>query len=105
MGNEDRLEELEKLLQVTFHDRMLLKRAITHHSCCPETAIQDSYDTLEFLGDAIISAQVVGYIYRNYLTASQGEMTALNAEVLSPRVFAGIAQYLGLLPYRGGDTD
>jgi ribonuclease III len=99
MENEDRLEELEKLLQVTFRDRTLLKRAITHHSCCPETAIQDSYDTLEFLGDAIISAQVVEYIYRNFPNASEGEMTALKSEVVSRRVFARIGQKLGLFPF------
>src|SRR5579883_991352 len=99
MENEDRLEELERLLQVTFRDRALLKRAITHHSCCPETAIQDSYDTLEFLGDAIISAHVVEYIYRNFPNASEGEMTALKSEVVSRRVFARIGQNLGLFPF------
>lgn len=99
MENEDRLEELEKLLQVTFRDRALLKRAITHHSCCPETAVQDSYDTLEFLGDAIISAHVVEYIYRNFPNASEGEMTALKSEVVSRRVFARIGQKLGLFPF------
>jgi ribonuclease-3 len=99
MENEDRLEELERLLQVTFRDRTLLKRAITHHSCCPETAIQDSYDTLEFLGDAIISAHVVEYIYRNFPNASEGEMTALKSEVVSRRVFARIGQNLGLFPF------
>lgn len=99
MENEDRLEELEQLLQVTFRDRTLLKRAITHHSCCPETAVQDSYDTLEFLGDAIISAQVVEYIYRNFPNASEGEMTALKSEVVSRRIFARIGQNLGLFPF------
>src|SRR5579883_3364078 len=99
MENEDRLEELERLLQVTFRDRALLKRAITHHSCCPETAVQDSYDTLEFLGDALISAHVVEYIYRNFPNASEGEMTALKSEVVSRRVFARIGQQLGLFPF------
>jgi ribonuclease-3 len=99
MENEDRLEELERLLQVTFRDRALLKRAITHHSCCPETAVQDSYDTLEFLGDAIISAHVVEYIYRNFPNASEGEMTALKSEVVSRRVFARIGQNMGLFPF------
>ena len=99
MDNEDHLEELEKLLQVTFHDRSLLLRAVTHHSCCPETSVRDSYDTLEFLGDAIISAQVVEYIYRNYPDATEGEMTALKSEVVSRRVFAGIGQNLGLFPH------
>jgi ribonuclease-3 len=95
----DALQELETLLQVTFHDRSLLQRAVTHHSCCPATAIRDSYDTLEFLGDAIIAAHVVEYIYRTFPEASEGEMTALKSEVVSRRVLARIGQTLGLFPY------
>src|SRR5437879_12356862 len=99
MENVDKLSELEALLQVTFFDRSLLQRAITHHSCCPETAVRDSYDTLEFLGDAIIAAHVVEYIYRMFPEASEGEMTALKSEVVSRRVLARIGQALGLFPY------
>ena len=95
----DKLDDLEALLQVTFHDRSLLKRAVTHHSCCPETAIQDSYDTLEFLGDAIISAHVVEQIYRRFPQASEGEMTAIKSEVVSRRVLAQVGQKIGLFPY------
>ncbi len=95
----DKLGDLEALLQVTFHDRSLLKRAVTHHSCCPDTAIQDSYDTLEFLGDAIISAHVVEYIYRSFPQASEGEMTAIKSEVVSRRVLARVGQKIGLFPY------
>ncbi|HTK09588.1 MAG TPA: ribonuclease III [Ktedonobacteraceae bacterium] len=93
------LTTLEELLQVTFHDRSLLLRAVTHHSCCTETAIRDSYDTLEFLGDAIISAHVVEYIYRTFPEASEGEMTSLKSEVVSRRAFAQIGQQLNLFPF------
>ena len=99
MENVDKLTELETLLQVTFRDRSLLQRAITHHSCCPETSVRDSYDTLEFLGDAIISAHVVEHIYRTFPNASEGEMTSLKSEVVSRRVLAQIGQKLGLFPY------
>src|SRR5579884_4505351 len=95
----DNLEALEKLLQVRFHDRSLLRRAVTHHSCCVATSKRDSYDTLEFLGDAIISAHVVEHIFRTYPGASEGEMTALKSEVVSRRVFARIGQQLGLFPF------
>jgi ribonuclease-3 len=95
----EKLDALEKLLQVTFHDRELLLRAVTHHSCCPETAVRDSYDTLEFLGDAIIGAHVVEHIYRTFPQASEGEMTALKSEAVSRRVFARIGQELGLFPF------
>ena len=99
MVNEEKLDELEALLQVKFRDRSLLRRAVTHHSCCPETSVQDSYDTLEFLGDAIIGAHVVEYIYRTYPGASEGEMTSLKSEVVSRRILAKIGQKLGLFPY------
>lgn len=99
MDNEDNLVALEKLLQVTFHDRSLLQRAVTHHSCCPEVAQRDSYDTLEFLGDAIIGAHVVEHIYRTFPHASEGEMTGLKSEVVSRRVLARIGQKLGLFRY------
>src|SRR5947209_1960090 len=99
MENIDKLGELEALLQVTFRDRSLLQRAVTHHSCCSETAVHDSYDTLEFLGDAIIGAHVVEHIYRAFPNATEGEMTSLKSEVVSRRILAQIGQALGLFPY------
>ncbi len=99
MENVDTLEALEALLQVQFHDRSLLQRAITHHSCCTETAVRDSYDTLEFLGDAIIGAHVVEHIFRRFPEASEGEMTSLKSEVVSRRILARIGQNLGLFPF------
>ena len=101
-NNEDDvsdLDALEGVLQVIFHDRSLLQRAVTHHSCCPDTAVHDSYDTLEFLGDAIIGAHVVEHIYRSFPDASEGEMTSLKSEVVSRRILAGIGQRMGLFPF------
>lgn len=95
----DKLAELEALLEVKFNDRSLLQRSVTHHSSCPETAIRDSYDTLEFLGDAILGAHVVEYIYRSFPDASEGEMTALKSEVVSRRVLSRIGQEIGLFSY------
>jgi ribonuclease III len=99
METVDKLAELENLLQVQFHDRSLLERALTHHSCCPETSVRDSYDTLEFLGDALLGAFVVEHIYRTFPECSEGEMTALKSEVVSRRVLAKIGQELGLFEY------
>ena len=104
MDKEDKLSELEALLQITFHDRSLLQRAITHHSCCPETSVRDSYDTLELLGDAILGAHVVEYIFRTFPEATEGEMTALKSEVVSRRVLSKIGEALGLFPYIRIDT-
>jgi len=94
------LARLETRLGVVFHDRALLLRAVTHHTVCPETAQRDSYDTLEFLGDALIGASVVERIYQSYATdANEGEMTALKSEVVSRRALARIGLSLGLMDF------
>lgn len=98
-GPQPDLAELERRLGLRFRDRTLLVRALTHHSAVPETTQRDSYDTLEFFGDALIGAQVVEYIFRQYPDANEGEMTTLKSEVVSRRVLARIGRRLGLDAY------
>lgn len=99
------LEQLEAALGVRFNDRSLLERALTHHSACaPEAQQRDSYDTLEFLGDALIGAQVVEHLFHTYPEATEGEMTALKSEVVSRRVLAQIGSRLALDAYMRVDT-
>lgn len=91
--------ELERALGLRFGDRALLLRALTHHSACPNTQQRDSYDTLEFLGDALIGVAVVERIFRDFPHANEGEMTALKSEVVSRRVLAQIGLRLELDRY------
>lgn len=97
------LDTLEERLGTSFEDRSLLLRALTHHSMCPETAQRDAYDTLEFLGDALISAYVVEHLYHTHPSATEGELTALKSEVVSRRVFAQIGLGLGLMEFIRAD--
>lgn len=94
--SEDTLHTLEQRLGVSFKDRALLLRAVTHHSVCPKTSQQDCYDTLEFLGDALIGVQVVEHLFHTYPEANEGELTALKSEVVSRRMLARIGAHLGL---------
>lgn len=102
--SDDRtLDTLEERIGTSFNDRALLIRALTHHSMCPETAQRDAYDTLEFLGDALISAYVVEHLFHMYPNATEGELTALKSEVVSRRVFAQIGLKLGLMEFIRAD--
>lgn len=91
--------ELEQSLGLRFGDRALLVRALTHHSACPQTQQRDSYDTLEFLGDALIGVSVVERVFHDYPNANEGELTALKSEVVSRRVLARIGLRLELDRY------
>jgi ribonuclease-3 len=93
----DPIARLEARLGIPFRDRALLLTALTHHSAVPETSRRDAYDRLEFLGDALIGAQVVEHLFHLYPDASEGELTALKSEVVSRRVFAAIGLALGLM--------
>ncbi len=93
------LAELEEKLGLVFQDKRLLERAFTHHSSCPETANVDAYDPLEFLGDAVLGAYVVEYIYRTSPGASEGEMTTLKSEAVSRRMLAEVGKRLNLIAY------
>ena len=97
------LDALEARLGTSFSDRTLLVRALTHHSVCPDTSQRDAYDTLEFLGDALISAYVVEHLFHTYPNATEGELTALKSEVVSRRVFAQIGLGLGLMEFIRAD--
>jgi ribonuclease-3 len=94
--SKDTLHALEQRIGMRFKDRALLLRAVTHHSVCPKTSQRDCYDTLEFLGDALIGVQVVEYLFHTYPEANEGELTALKSEVVSRRVLARIGARLGL---------
>jgi ribonuclease III len=93
------LAALEARLGVRFADCALLVRALTHHSAVPGAPQRDSYDTLEFLGDALIGARVVEHLFRTYPDADEGELTALKSEVVSRRVLARVGAALGLDAY------
>ncbi len=97
------LDTLEQRIGTSFSDRTVLVRALTHHSICPQTAQRDAYDTLEFLGDALISAYVVEHLFQTYPDATEGELTALKSEVVSRRVFAQIGLGLGLMEFIRAD--
>jgi ribonuclease-3 len=98
-GQTGDLGQLEARLSVRFRDRGLLLRAVTHHSARAIDPALESYDRLEFLGDALIGVAVVEHLYHIYPQASEGELTALKSEAVSRRVLARIGLELGLMEH------
>jgi ribonuclease-3 len=66
-------EQLENLINYKFKDKNILNNALTHISFANENNC-DSYERLEFLGDAIIEMVVSEYIYHN-LFVDAGTLT------------------------------
>ena len=66
----NRINSLTEILGYSFNDPSLLQRALTHRS-----AEGPHNETLEFLGDGILSAIVSSYLFKSNPDASEGELT------------------------------
>lgn len=82
-----------------FRDPSLLETALTHSSYLHEhTAEADArdFERLEFLGDAVVDLVVGEELFRRFPDATEGELTALRAALVSSAALADVGRRLGL---------
>lgn len=94
------ITDIENKLGVRFEKPELLVQAFTHPSRLnelPRGARQtDSYERLEFIGDAILGAIIAIELFRRNPGLSEGDMTMARSKVVSTSALANIAVTLGL---------
>ena len=73
---------LESVVGHSFENPLLLYEALTHPSCERDSSTQ-SYQRLEFLGDALLDIIVATYIRRNDTLRRPGEMTRVKAALVN----------------------
>jgi ribonuclease-3 len=100
MKNED-IKNLENLLGYTFKDKTLLDTAFSHRSFINECLIKgkQSYERLEFLGDAILEYVVSEYLFTNYKEISEGQLTKLRSSLVCEFTLSKISRELGYGKY------
>jgi len=86
------LEELQRRLGYTFKDKKLLERALTHIS----VSKREHYETLEFLGDALVNFFVVDLLVEHYPGKREGFLSPLKAYLISEEFFNHLARKLEL---------
>ncbi|KAK0840352.1 Dicer-like protein 2, partial [Friedmanniomyces endolithicus] len=87
-----KLEQVEALIGYKFSDPALLSQALTHPSCA-QISRTDSYERLEFLGDAVLDMLVAEMLAEHIDRLSQGRMTQIKAALVN-------ADFLGFLCFR-----
>lgn len=72
--------------------------AFRHKSVAAEvkTGVKDSYERLEFLGDAIVGAVIAEYLFKKYPFKTEGFLTDLRSKIVCGKYMSKIAQKLGL---------
>ncbi len=81
------------------HDILLFDRALTHASMAAEVAgPMHDYESLEFLGDAVLGLAVAHYLYEVLPDRSPGEYSRLRAGLVNRRAVARVARELDIAP-------
>jgi len=73
--------------------------ALTHSSYLHEHPLEDGaedFERLEFLGDAVVDLVIGDALYRRFPDATEGQLTALRAQIVSSAALAETARELGL---------
>lgn len=92
------LDQLQKLLNVTFSDTKVLLSAVTHRSYLNEhrEATWDHNERLEFLGDAVLELVITDFLFAKYPEKPEGELTAIRAALVNTVSLAAAAEKLGV---------
>ena len=87
------IREFEKKLGYEFKNKNLIETALTHTSYANERGVE-SYERLEFLGDAVLQMLTSRYIYVNYPKFPEGKMSRMRANIVCEATLFQIAQKL-----------
>lgn len=88
------LKNLETALGYTFHDKALLKTALTHRS-----KSKNNNERFEFLGDALLETIISDRLFRDKAKASEGDLTRLRATLVRGKTLSEIADNLKIKDY------
>lgn len=95
--------ELEKKLGYSFKNSEYLLCALTHPSYSNEQRsrgiFQESYERLEFLGDAVLQTVISEYLYKTYSKRREGSLTSMRQRLVCEKTLAKIAAELDLNNY------
>jgi ribonuclease-3 len=93
--------DAEKALGLTFSNKALLQRALTHRSYLnenPDYPLEDN-ERLEFLGDAILDFVTGEYLYHRFPEMPEGRLTNLRSALVRTETLASFASQLKLGDY------
>ena len=86
----------------------LYQQAVSHSSVARKNSggIKDSYERLEYLGDAILGMVVAEFLFQKFPYKEEGFLTELRARIVSREALNKLCQKIGLAPLiRFGQTN
>ena len=95
------IDFLEERIGYVFDNKNLLRNALTHSSYANEKHMkrETNNERLEFLGDAVLEIITSDYLYHNYPTLPEGELTKKRASIVCEPTLALCANEISLGSY------
>lgn len=93
------LKEIEDKIGYEFKNKELLMRAFTHSSYSNENRNAESYERLEFLGDATLGFVIGLFLYRTFPSYQEGRLSKIRAGMVDRNTIATVIESLDLIKY------
>jgi ribonuclease-3 len=93
-----RITALEQIVGTSIEEPSLFQRALRHRSMLAQEkyAKYDSYERLEFLGDAVLDLITAEILFNKYPTKDEGFLTKIRAKLVRGETLSGFSSKLGL---------
>jgi len=89
-------DEMNKLVGVKVTNLSLYQKAFTHKSAMKKYTLEESFETLEFMGDSVLGFIITKYLFDRYESRQEGFLTKARTKLVRGETLAQIASKLGL---------
>jgi len=95
------IEKLEEILQISFKDKDLLEKSLTHRSYINENRGEEAKhnERLEFLGDAVLELLVTEKLFADYPDYPEGILTSIRSATVRTETLADASRKLNYGKY------
>lgn len=90
------IAEFENVIGYEFKDKELIKTALTHSSYANENKLPNNNERLEFLGDSVLGFVTAEYLFSQFKSRPEGELTKLRAAVVCEKSLFKFAEKISL---------
>ncbi|MFA7659075.1 MAG: ribonuclease III [Candidatus Gastranaerophilaceae bacterium] len=93
-----KIKKLEEIFGIKTQKPNFFEKALTHTSFTKENEISplESYERLEFLGDAVLKLCISDILYKNFPEYAEGDLTKIRSIIVSDNMLAEVAKQIGL---------
>lgn len=96
--HQERIEKIERMIGTSIEDPFLYIKALRHRSILADESFSstDSYERLEFLGDAVLDLIVTEIIFDKFPDENEGFLTKLRAKMVKGDALADYSRHLNI---------